>query len=433
MHGFQYVDGRLYADGVPVADIARAVGTPVYVYSAAKIHERLQALRTAFLDVALNIRYAVKANSNGSILSYMAREHAGFDLVSGGELLRALKAAAEPSQMVFAGVGKQDWEIQLALEAGIGLFNVESASELERIQAIAEQLAAETRVALRLNPDVDAGTHEYIATGKSENKFGVDFATAAGLVDAIHDDPNIELVAYHVHLGSLLLEPSPYLRAAEAVMDFIDADPVRKVDAYDMGGGFGIRGLFEDPLPLDELAAGMSELLRPRNMSLMIEPGRYLVGNAGILVTRVLHQKSGPSRDFVIVDAAMNDLIRPALYSAEHEVIQVERSGEPRERPVDVVGPICESGDFLARDLRLPELEAGDLLAVGNSGAYAASMASNYNSRPLAAEVLTGDGPPRLVRKRQGMRALWQDEVDCDLDLGREAREPRFDPDEFRP
>ncbi|MFQ5503470.1 MAG: diaminopimelate decarboxylase, partial [Planctomycetota bacterium] len=429
MKGFAYEDDELHADGTKVSELASAAGTPLFVYSWAMVLDRLRELRRAFAELSPRIRYAIKANSNGALLRLLREAGAGFDVVSGGELQRVLQSGSPPGEIVFAGVGKQDWEIRLALRAGIGMINVESEGELARIRELARAHERSVDVALRLNPDVDADTHEYISTGRRQNKFGVDFSTADRLVGTIHDDPFLELRAYHVHLGSLLLDPGPYLEAAAAVMDFLDEDEgrMRGVRSYDMGGGFGVRGLCEEPLELGQLAEGMRELLIPRGLDLMLEPGRYLVGNAGLLLTRVLVQKPGSGKDFVVVDAAMNDLLRPALYGAEHEILPVRGGRPPASRPVDIVGPICETADFLGLSRALPELEAGELLAVCNAGAYGASMASNYNSRPLAAEVLTGEGAPRLIRRRQEHGALWQDEVEETLDPNRPAREPHFE------
>lgn len=429
MLGFSWQDDRLHADGIAVADLARAAGTPLFVYSAGLLRERLHALRAAFGDLAPVIRYAVKANSNACLMRVVMAEGAGFDLVSGGELLRALRIGADPASLVFAGVGKQDWELKLGLAAGIGMFNVESESELERLGALAEAADKKARIALRLNPDVAVETHEYISTGKKENKFGLDFATADRLVPRIRESARLDLVAYHVHIGSLLLQPEPYLEACRRVVAFLDEDEVRcdGVRYYDLGGGFGSRGgpFRDSTIDLETLAAGLRELLTPRGLRPMLEPGRFLVGDAGLLVTKLLHAKQGIAKEFYVVDAAMNDFIRPALYAAEHDVLPVER-GSGERHTVDVVGPVCETADFLACDVELPRLERGALLAITAAGAYGFSMSSNYNSRPLAAEVLTDAGRAAWIRRRQPLDELWAHEVEEALDLSQEAGDPRL-------
>lgn len=419
MEGIAYENGRLTADDVDLAALADSQGTPIYVYSASQILARYHALAEAFAELRPQIRYAVKANSNGAILELLQREGCGFDLVSGGELERVLRVGAEPMSLAFAGVGKQDWEIRLALSKGIGMFNIESEAEVDLLEQLAGELGCPARVALRLNPDVDPKTHEYISTGKKENKFGLTFDRAAGLIPRIQASDRLELLAYHMHLGSLLLEPEPYLEAVERILTFVDEEPIRSqgIVSFDMGGGFGIRDLFGDPLALTGLAAGMSRLLGPRGWSLLLEPGRYLVGNAGLLLSRVLHRKKGVDKDFLVVDASMSELIRPALYGAEHEVLAVVEAGAPEPRPVDVVGPVCESADFLAKGRLLPALGRGDLVAITDSGAYGFTMASHYNSRPLPAEVLCHEGRARLIRRRETLSDLWRDEIDEPLEL----------------
>ncbi len=426
-----YHDGELHVDGVPVRALARAAGTPLFVYSAELMLARLARLRSAFAALDPRVRYAVKANSNASLMRLLHRAGAGFDLVSGGELLRALRIGADPADLVFAGVGKQDWEIQLALEHGIGMLNVESESELDRVRFLAHAGGHATRLALRVNPDVAVETHPYITTALEKSKFGVDLATAARLVEVIAADARLSLVAYHVHLGSSLLDAAPYVEACRRVLEFVDDDPRRAegVRFYDLGGGFGSCGPFDaELLDVGALAEGLGDLLRPRGISVLLEPGRFLVGDAGVLVTRVVHEKTGVAKDFCVVDAAMNDLIRPALYGAEHPIQPVVESQGTRPRPVDVVGPVCESADFLGQARDLPPLGRGDLLAVFSAGAYCASMASNYNSRPLAAGVLCGDGPPRLIQRRQPIEELWRDEVDEGLDLSGPGGDPQRQP-----
>lgn len=417
--GVSYESCELHVDGVRLEKIAKAVGTPLFVYSGAMLKERLARLKKAFAPLAPKIRYAVKANSNGAILKLLLGEGAGFDIVSGGELLRTLRIGAQAKDLVFAGVGKQEWELRLALEKGIGLFNVESEAELVQLRELAKELGRPARIALRLNPDVDANTHEYIATGKRENKFGISFDLADQLLPLIHDEKLLSLVAYHVHLGSLLLEPGPYLEAAARVMAFMDEDEGRRrgVKAYDMGGGFGIRDVWEESLDVETLGLGMQEILAPRKLSILLEPGRFLVGNSAVLVARVIQLKRGKAKNFLICDAGMTELIRPALYHSEHVIRPVVLKESEELLMMDVVGPICESADFLGQDRQLRVMEAGELVAIMNAGAYGFSMASNYNSRPLAAEVLCTDGEARLIRQREPMADLWRHERDEAIDF----------------
>jgi diaminopimelate decarboxylase len=416
MTGIQYHNGKLCSDEVPLDNLGQEFGTPLYVYSAPAILKRYRLLEEAFARLNPGIRYAVKANSNGAILRLLRACGAGFDLVSGGELERALRAGGDPSTFVFAGVGKQDWEIKKALKSKVGIFNIESEGEIDRIEFHANKLGRKTKVALRLNPDVDAKTHEYISTGKEENKFGIPLSHASPLVDRLHRSKVLALSSYHVHLGSLVLDPKPFLEAASLVMAFMDADKAHRkgIQTYDTGGGFGIRGNFEQPLALEDLAKGFEELLLPRGLSLLLEPGRYLVGNAGCLLTRVLERKTRQTKDFLIVDASMSELIRPALYTAEHEIVPTTLGLEPLEKPVDVVGPVCESSDFLGKDRHLPDLKRGAFLAVLTAGAYGFSMASNYNTRTLPAEILTKGKRASLIRKRETLESLLQNEVEED-------------------
>ncbi len=416
MTGIQYIDGKLCSDGISLETLGEQFGTPLYTYSSTAILERYDRLKKAFSRLNPGIRYAVKANSNGAILRLLRQRGAGFDLVSGGELERALRAGGDPSNFVFAGVGKQDWEIQKALEADVGIFNIESEGEIDRIEFHAEKLGCSTQVALRLNPDVDAKTHAYISTGKEENKFGIPLSQASPLVDRIHRSKTLTLSSYHVHLGSLVLDPAPFLKAASLVMSFMDADKAHRegIQTYDTGGGFGIRGAFEEPLELDELAKGFEELLLPRGLRLLLEPGRYLLGNAGCLLTRVLERKERKKKDFLIVDASMSELIRPALYNAEHEIVPTTIQKKAIEKPVDIVGPVCESSDFLGKDRKLPELDRGAFLAILTAGAYGFSMASHYNSRTLPAEVLTQEGRVSLIRKRETIEDLLRNEVEVE-------------------
>ena len=404
--------GELWCEDVPVARLAAHFGTPLYVYSQHAIDRRLQRVRAAF-GADAHICYAVKANSNLSLLQQVHRGGAGFDVVSGGELQRVQTAGLPTAGVVFAGVGKEPWEIAAAVEAGILFFNVESEHELPLLAAVGAATGQRVRVALRLNPDVDAGTHAYISTGKKENKFGIALPRAGAVVEAIAGEPSLQLVGYHVHLGSQLRSVQPYVEALQKVAAFVDGDAVRRdgVHCFDLGGGFGIGYGQGDALDVDAVAQALLPTLRARGWTPVVEPGRYLVGDAGALVTTVLGEKRQGGTDFLLVDAAMNDLMRPALYQAEHPIVAVAaRPGAGRV--VDVVGPVCETGDFLGKRRELPPCRRGDLLAVLGAGAYGASMASNYNSRRRPAEVLVAGGSARLVRRRETFTDLFAPELD---------------------
>ena len=406
--------GELWCEDVPVARLAERFGTPLYVYSEAALLGRLRRLRAAF-GADARICYAVKANSNLSLLAKVHAAGAGFDLVSGGEL-RRLQAANVPSTgSVFAGVAKEPWEIEAAVRAGILFFNLESERELPLLAAAGAKAGQRVRVALRINPDVDAGTHAYISTGKKENKFGIALERAGAVVDAIARERSLQLVGYHVHLGSQLRSVEPYREALARVCAFADGAAVRRdgVTHYDLGGGFGIGYGTGDALDVDAVAQALLPTLRSRGWTPVLEPGRYLIGDAGILVTNVLGEKRQGTTDFLLVDAAMNDLMRPALYQAVHPIVPVGPVAAG-ERLVDVVGPVCETGDFLARACSLPPCRAGELLAVLAAGAYGASMASNYNSRRRPAEVLVSGAAATLVRRRESFEQLFANEVAID-------------------
>ena len=360
--------------------------------------------------------YAVKSNGTLGLLRLLAELGAGFDVVSGGELMRLQAAGVPTDRVVFAGVGKQEFELEAALDAGILFFNLESEHEIELLEAVGARRGARVPLAVRLNPDIDAGTHSYISTGRHENKFGIDLGAAGAVIERIAAATHLELVGYHVHLGSQVRSPEPYLEAFERVAAFVDAAPARSegVRYYDLGGGFGIP-YADGGDPLD--VAGLARELRPRldrrEWTPVREPGRFLIADAGLLVTRVIGTKSGVQKNFLLVDGAMNDLLRPALYGAEHPVapVRVPVQDGPQER-FDVVGPVCESSDFLALGRELPPMAPGDLLAVFSAGAYGASMASNYNSRRRPAEVLVSGDTVQLVRRREEYRELWAQEID---------------------
>lgn len=406
--------GELWCEDVRLADLAARHGTPLYVYSGASIDARVDVLRSAFGDDA-QICYAVKANSNLSLLRRLHARGIGFDLVSGGELQRLEAAGVPTARAVFAGVGKSTWEIEAAVAAGILFFNVESEHELPLLAAAGAAARVPVQVALRLNPDVEAGTHAYITTGSKQNKFGIGLDRAGAVVAAIAADPWLRLCGYHVHLGSQLRSVTPYVEAFERIAAFVDANPARAagVTHYDLGGGFGIAYGDGEPLDVGAVAAALLPRLRERGWLPVLEPGRYLVGDAGVMLTRVAGSKTQGDTSFVLVDAAMNDLMRPALYQAEHPIAPVlPRPGDATA--VDIVGPVCETGDFLARNRPLPPVERGDLLAVFGAGAYGASMASNYNSRCRPAEVLVDGDRAVLVRRRETLAQLYANEVDLD-------------------
>ena len=407
--------GALFCEGVDLAELTRRYGTPLYVYSAGVVRSRLRALRAAFGPKA-EVCFAVKSNSNLNLLRLLHDEGCGFDLVSGGELERLRAAGLPTGKAVFAGVGKQPWEVEAGVAAGLMFFNVESPHELPLLAAAGEAAGTPVRVALRLNPDVDPQTHAYISTGKDENKFGVALSRAGDLVAAISADPWLELVGYHVHLGSQLHSVRPYREALERVLEFVDEDARRGdgVCYYDLGGGFGISYGEGDALDVAAVADALLPDLDARGWTPVIEPGRYLVGDAGVLLTSVLGEKAQGRARFLLVDAAMNDLMRPALYQAEHPIVPVLARPSADERQVDVVGPVCETGDFHGRARALPSMDRGDLLAVLAAGAYGASMASNYNSRPKPAEVLVDGDAATLVRRRETFEGMFADELEAD-------------------
>ncbi|MBL8900527.1 MAG: diaminopimelate decarboxylase [Planctomycetes bacterium] len=412
--GFERRAGELCVDGVPLEEIARRFGTPTYVYSAGLLAERLGALRAAFAAFSPDICYAVKACANLSVLSLFARWGTGFDIVSAGELHRVLAAGGQARRVVFAGVGKQRWELERALDAGVGRFNAESAAELERLGAVARERGVVARVALRVNPDVDPRTHEYIRTGSKENKFGVDLDRAGEVIRAARAIEGIDLCGLHCHIGSQICEAEPYLGALRRIRAFFDDFGRAGFDHLDLGGGFGID--YGDGRAMDfaALAAALEPELRAIGLPLVLEPGRSLVASAGTLLTRVIEAKPGRDRTFLIVDAGMNDLLRPSLYKAAHRIEEVRPSAAPVQR-AQVVGPICESGDFLCEARDLPLSPAGALLAVRDCGAYGFAMSSQYNARPRAAEVLVGDGVARLARRRESFDDLLRGELASDL------------------
>jgi diaminopimelate decarboxylase len=415
MDHFHYRDGRLYCEETPVASLAERFGTPLYVYSQATFLGQLKALQAAFAEFDPLVCYSVKANSNLGILKVLAEHGSGFDVVSGGELYRVGLAGGSAGKTVFAGVGKTDEEIKAGLEAGVLMFNVESEAELD---AIARVAAAEGRVApiaLRVNPDVDPKTHRYISTGKKESKFGMDIARSLALAEAVVNIPSVTMIGMHMHIGSQITTTDPYGGAVAKGVEIIARLRAigHPIAWYNMGGGFGINYKGSEARAIAEFARVIVPGVKATGCRLAMEPGRVIAGNAGILVSRVLYTKQSGDKRFLIQDAAMNDLIRPALYESFHRIWPVEvPAGLPAPpedfeaaiagtEPRDVVGPVCESGDFLARDRPLPPLDRGALLATFSAGAYGMVMASNYNTRPRAAEVLVDGAKARLVRRRE--------------------------------
>ena len=400
MDHFQYRDGALFAEEIAVADLAERFGTPLYVYSRATLERHFRAFDQAFGEHPHQVCYAVKANSNIAVLNVLARLGAGFDIVSGGELTRVLRAGGDPDKIVFSGVGKTADEMELALKAGIHCFNVESAAELELLNLVAGEQDKVARIAIRVNPDVDAQTHPYISTGLKENKFGVDIEEAPSLYQHAADLPHIEVIGVDCHIGSQLTKLTPFEDALKRVLDLVNrlqakGIPIRHLD---LGGGLGVRYRDETPPePAEYIAALLKHI--PADMPVHIEPGRAIAANAGLFVTRVLYLKPTAHKNFAVVDGAMNDLIRPSLYSAWMDIIPVApHDADCREW--DIVGPVCETGDFFGKQRTLA-LESGDLLAIRSAGAYGFSMASNYNSRNRAAEIMVDGDQAYVVRQRE--------------------------------
>jgi diaminopimelate decarboxylase len=415
MDSFTYRNGRLFAENVGVERIAAEVGTPVYVYSKATFKDHLQKIQQAYRPLDVMVCYSVKACGNIHVLEFMADAGSGFDIVSGGELYRVLQAGGDASKIVFAGVGKTDTEILEALGAGIGYFNVESEAELENLIRLAKEWGKRPKVALRVNPDVDYKTHVYLTTGKKETKFGVDIERVAKVFADFGGNPSVNLCAIHVHLGTGGKTIDPYVEAVRRILPLIET--LRReghtVEALDLGGGYGADYESDTVPSAAQYAEGIVPLLKDKNLRLILEPGKSICANAGILLTRVLYVKRGGSKKFVIADAGMNDLIRPSLYGAFHFIwpATVEEKFVPHQRAadskvegtelVDVVGPICEGADFFAKDRALPPVRRGDLLCVFTAGAYGFSMSSNYNARGRAAEVLVDGETFSVIRKRE--------------------------------
>jgi diaminopimelate decarboxylase len=400
---FSYSQNDYYCEQVALADLAHQVGTPAYVYSAASILGNYRAYATAFGDLPHTVCYAVKANSSLGVLSLLAKAGAGFDIVSGGELFRVLRAGGDPGKVVFSGVGKTREEVDYALRNGIHSFNCESEAELALIDALAARLGLKAGFSIRVNPDVDAATHPYISTGLSQHKFGVAIAEAEGVYERSRRYRSVAAEGVSCHIGSQILDPSPLLEALDKVLALAArlrerGHPVRHLD---LGGGLGVA--YHEGEKAPDIAAYVECLrgrVRESGLAVMVEPGRSIVGPAGVLLTRVLYRKRNGAKEFIVVDAAMNDLIRPSLYRAHHEIVPLRRSPLPPVK-ADVVGPVCETGDFLARDREMPNAMPGDYLAVATAGAYGFVLSSNYNSRPRAPEVLVEGDTWRVIRERE--------------------------------
>lgn len=405
-------EGLLVLDGVPLAEIAAAVGTPTYVYSAAVIRQRYAELDAALAPVPHRIAFAVKANSSLAVLRIFRDLGAGADIVSGGEMQRALLAGFPSERIVFSGVGKTESELDDAVAAGVGHVHLESTTELDLLTAVAARHQTTVRVGIRVNPDVTADTHPYISTGQGGIKFGVPFDQVLPLAREVAEAEWLELDTIAMHLGSQLLDPSPYSKGISRLLDLmaeLERAGIDSISALDIGGGLGIRYRNETPLAPAGLAAAVMPQLRASGKTIVMEPGRYLTGPAGLLLTTVLARKHSGGKEFVIVDAGMNDLVRPSHYHAYHDIVEVDAAGRP-ERTVDVVGPVCETGDFLALDRPLPVVESGELLAVLGAGAYGFVMSSNYNSRPRAAEVVVDAGEFGVARQRETFEDLIRGE-----------------------
>ncbi|MCL0085580.1 diaminopimelate decarboxylase, partial [Thermodesulfovibrionales bacterium] len=412
MHYFQYKDNELHAEDVPVREIVAEIGTPVYIYSYYTLLRHLNAYKDTFSEFPNIICFALKANSNLAVIRLFAKNGGGADIVSGGELFRALKAGVPANKIVYAGVGKTEEEIRYALKSKILMFNVESEDELKEIDAISAAMKVKASIALRINPDVDPVTHPYISTGLSKHKFGMSIENVLEYFKLAKSLKNIKIIGIHKHLGSQISKISPFVDALKGVLILLDelTEQGFKVDYLNIGGGLGITYKDETPPDPAQLARNILPLLKHRKLTLLLEPGRTIAGNAGILVTKTLYFKRGPEKEFVIVDAGMNDLLRPALYGSYHHIQPV--LNDRREKMIaDIVGPVCESGDFFAKKRSIPRVKKGEYLAIMSAGAYGFAMASNYNSRPRAAEVMVKGKEYALIRERETYSDLIKGEI----------------------
>jgi len=425
MHSFQYKEGVLHCENVSLAEVASEAGTPCYVYSAETIVDHYRRLDAGLSAINHVICYAVKANSNIAVLNLLAKEGAGFDIVSGGELFRVIKAGGNPSLCTFAGVGKTEDEIRYALMNQILGFNVESESELRTINRVAREMNVRAPIALRVNPDVEASTHKYISTGKSENKFGIDFDRILEAYEEAAAMSNVRIRGLQMHIGSQITTVSPFEEAVRKVAPLaLKLQALYGIEYLSIGGGIGIiydsalvsgdgswwETESRDTLTIERYAAAVVPILEELDLRILFEPGRYMVGNAGVLLTKTLYEKRTPTKTFMIADAGMNDLIRPALYEGFHEIVPVKQPTTDETEVMDLVGPICESGDFFAQGREVPKVGEGEVLALMSAGAYGFTMASNYNSRPMAAEVLVQGDKASVIRTRQTLEDLIRGE-----------------------
>jgi diaminopimelate decarboxylase len=416
MHSFRYQKGQLACEGVSLQEVATEHGTPLYVYSSGTILDHYRRLDAALGELDHTICYAVKANSNIAVLNLLANEGSGFDIVSAGELYRVIKAGGNPGRCTFAGVGKTADEIRFALEKGIYSFNVESEGELEQINAIAKSMSKRAPIAIRVNPDVEADTHKYISTGKSENKFGIGLERAMKVYAVAAKMSHLQIRGVQMHIGSQITKAKPFAEAVQKMVPMVTILKQRYgIEFFSIGGGMGIvynpslasgvdswwKDASHAQLTIEKYATAVVPTLKALGLKILFEPGRFMVGNAGVLLTKVLYIKKTPSKTFVIVDSGMNDLIRPALYEGWHEIVPLKEPRGTKTEKVDLVGPICESGDFFAQDREIPPVKQGDTLALMSAGAYGFSMASNYNSRPLPAEIMVLGERAEVIRKRQ--------------------------------
>ncbi|MES2217543.1 MAG: diaminopimelate decarboxylase [Pseudomonadota bacterium] len=412
MQFFDYENNELYAEQISLTEIAQQFGTPCYVYSRAAIEANWRAFDNALADKPHRICYAVKANSNLAILNILARLGSGFDTVSIGEIARVIAAGGDPKKIIFSGVGKTSAEILRAIEIGIHSFNVESGVEITRLNTLAASQHKIINISLRINPDIDANTHPYISTGMKENKFGIDIADVLPLCAKIKTFSNLNLIGIACHIGSQLTTITPFLSAIDRVLDLVAQLKQQgfTLQQLDLGGGLGIRYHNEEPPTINEYVMGLREHLADCPLEIILEPGRAITANAGILLTRIEYLKHTQHKNFAIVDAAMNDLMRPALYNAWQQILPVELNNKHPEKIYDIVGPVCETADFLGRDRKLA-VESGDLLAITCAGAYGFAMSSNYNSRPRAAEVMVDKNKVTLIRRRETIDELYAGEI----------------------
>ncbi len=413
MHEFKYKRNRLYCENLKVEDIVRRFGTPLYIYSYKTILDHYFKLKKAFTSIKPLICFSVKANSNLTLLKSLVEQGAGLDVVSGGELFRALKVGCPRKKIVYASVGKTEEELKMAIELGILFLNVESLPEFEQVNRIAKSLNKRARVAIRINPDITPTTHKFITTGKITNKFGIDLNTAYNILKRGSSFGNVDILGLHIHIGSQITESTPFIKAITKVARFIEQlkrDAI-SLEYFNIGGGLGIVYDKETPQTAAEFASQVLPILKNSGLKIILEPGRFIVGNAGILAVKALYVKHTPRKKFIVVDGAMNDLIRPALYAAYHKILPLRRVAGRGSSRYDVVGPICESGDFFAKDRIMPRVKEGELLAVLGCGAYGFSMSSNYNSRLRVAEVMVVKNKAYLIRKRETYRDLIRNEL----------------------